>query len=200
MPAPPLQRAAGAHDRTLRRLAALAAAALALLALGWWGGRRSAPPLLMATAPGEQPGELARQLERLMAGAQRRVWCALYVVRPDGDGPVQGLLEALAAAAARGIDVRIALDAGPDPVTKVDDGRNQAAAQWLSAHGVRVVWDEPRTTTHLKVVVVDGRWVVAGSHNWTRAALTANRELSLLVDDQAAAAAAEAVLRGIPGW
>lgn len=199
MTEPPLQCAATAADRPLRRLAAIILAACALLALGWWGGQRRPPPELLATYPGHA-GELARSLERLVAGARSRVWCTVYVVRPDGDGPVQGLLDALAAAAARGIDVRVCLDAGPDPVTGAEEDKNQAAAAWLAAHGVRVVRDEAKVTTHAKVVVVDGRWLVAGSHNWTRAALTANREISLLVDDPASAAAAERVLQTVPGW
>lgn len=199
MTEPPLQRAATATDRPLQRLIAIILAALALLALGWWGGQRRPPPELLATYPGHA-GELARGLERLVAGARTRVWCAVYVVRPDGDGPVQGLLDALAAAAARGVDVRICLDAGPDPVTGAEEDKNQAAAAWLAAHGVRVVRDEAKVTTHAKVVVVDGRWMMAGSHNWTRAAMTTNREISLLVDDPAAAAAAERVLQTIPGW
>jgi phosphatidylserine/phosphatidylglycerophosphate/cardiolipin synthase-like enzyme len=200
MGAPFLQRPAVESDRLVVRLLALAAAALALLALGWLGVERRSRPQVVATAPGLPPGEAARQLERLIAGARQRVWCAVYVVRPDGDGPVHGLMEALAAAAARGVDVRVGLDSGPDPVTKVDDGRNQDAARWLTAHGVRVVWDEPTVTSHMKVVVVDGRWLVAGSHNWTRAALTANRELGLAIDDPAAAAQAEALLAGFPDW
>jgi phosphatidylserine/phosphatidylglycerophosphate/cardiolipin synthase-like enzyme len=42
--------------------------------------------------------------------------------------------------------------------------------------------------------------VLAGSHNWTYRALTANREASWLVEDPAQAARAETWLASVPGW
>lgn len=196
---PLLQRRVAPRDPRVRRLIVAALAAVVIVVAGWLGAARPSPARLLATGPGLGQ-EYAREVERLLAGAERRVWVALYVLRPDRDGPVNALMDALAAAAARGVDVRVGLDGGPDPFTGRDDGRNRAAAEELAARGVRVVWDEDRRTTHAKLVVIDSRWVVAGSQNWTRAALTTNREAALLIDDPACAVRAEALLAGIPGW
>ncbi|MBN8527187.1 MAG: hypothetical protein J0M02_17785, partial [Planctomycetes bacterium] len=157
----------------------------------------AAPPRPVGGDDGE---ELAypREARRLIDGAHERLWMAMYVIRVD-DGPVGGLLQALADAAARGVDVRVCLDRGsgfdgePDP-------KHESPAAWLSAHGVRVVLDEERRTTHAKVLIADGRRILSGSHNWTRSAFMSNRELSWLVEDPRAARRLEAWLGEVPGW
>ena len=42
--------------------------------------------------------------------------------------------------------------------------------------------------THLKVTVIDGRYVYLGSHNLTEGALRYNNELSVLIDSPEIAA------------
>jgi phosphatidylserine/phosphatidylglycerophosphate/cardiolipin synthase-like enzyme len=120
------------------------------------------------------------------------------VLRPD-DGVIGSLLDGLVAAAARGVEVRVVLDRGAGWDGEADI-KHEAPAAWLTAHGVRVVLDEEAITSHAKVLVVDGRLILAGSHNWTRSAVTRNRELSWLIDDAGAAAEVERWLAAIPGW
>ena len=96
--------------------------------------------------------------------------------------------------------MQIALDRGRDWKTHEPDGKHEAPAAWLKAHGVRVVLDELERTSHTKMVIVDSRRVVVGSHSWTHSALTTKREASLLIDDPALAARLERELAGIPGW
>ena len=43
-------------------------------------------------------------------------------------------------------------------------------------------FDLPETVTHSKVVVIDDKQLVIGSHNWTRNSLARTEELSVLVD------------------
>jgi phosphatidylserine/phosphatidylglycerophosphate/cardiolipin synthase-like enzyme len=176
-----------------RRLLIGAALALVILVLGCWSSGRQVPPELLLSGKGHEL-EYARAAERLILGAQERIWMAMYVIHPDSDGPVTTLLRALADRAQRGLDVRVLLD------QDARDDKHVAAAAWLREHGVRVVLDEGNRTSHAKVVVVDGRWILAGSHNWTRSALTGNREASWLVDDRSAATRLEADLAEVPGW
>lgn len=194
----PLQPTGQPWPPAIRRAALLAVLVLAVLALGWVAPRRGRPPQVVLGGGVDQEMAYAREARRLIEGARTRLWMAMFVIRPD-DGPVGGLLDALAAAAARGVDVRVALDRGnafdgsPDP-------KHEAPAAWLAAHGVRAVVDEAGVTTHAKVLVADSRLALAGSHNWTRNALVANRELSWLIDDPASAQRIEAWLAAIPGW
>lgn len=193
----PLQPQGQPWPPHLLRITLLVALVLGVLLVGWLAPSRHAPPRLVLGGE-DREMDYARQARRLIDGASQRVWLAMYVIRPD-DGVVGGLLEGLAAARARGVDVRVCLDVGKG-FDGQPDLKHEAPAAWLAAHGIRVVLDEPGRTTHAKALVVDGRRVLAGSHNWTRSALTANRELSWVVDDPAEAARIEAWMAAIPGW
>ena len=158
---------------------------------------RHEPPRLILGGPGATL-DAARQLERHVAGAHRRLWVAFYVVRYDEAGPIAALLEGFAAAARSGVDVRVVLDRERSGVEGRED-KNARAAAWLVAQGVRVVWDEEAITTHAKVVLADDRvWI--GSHNGTRAALSVNREAAVLLDDPGLAAEVATWFEGIPGF
>jgi phosphatidylserine/phosphatidylglycerophosphate/cardiolipin synthase-like enzyme len=158
-----------------------------------------APPLV--TGPQTvQPVMLLADSEYLprmlavLASAQRSIdvtmfSCVLPVdARPDH--PVRRLLEALVARAQAGVAVRVVLDHGVPPSRRQADEEvpSEAAATWLAARSIAVRWDEDDRTTHTKSLVVDGRWCVVGSTNWTFSALRRNREQSLLLDDPVLAA------------
>ena len=169
-----------------------------MLALGLVGLARRPPVTLLITEPG-QPLRYAQAAERAIASARQRVWVMQYVVRLD-DGPVLALLEALAAAKARGVDVRVVLDRGLLYGTTDPDLKNDRAAEWLQAHGVEVVWDEVANTSHAKLVLVDDDVVLIGSHNWTRAALTGNREVSMALHGPQEIAAIAQFFRNVSSW
>jgi phosphatidylserine/phosphatidylglycerophosphate/cardiolipin synthase-like enzyme len=169
-----------------------------LVGLGWLGLARRAPLELLITEPG-QPLRYAQAAERAIASAHQRVWVMQFVIRLD-DGPVLALVEALAAAKARGVDVRVVLDRGQLYGTTDPDLKNERAAAWLQAKGVEVVWDEVASTSHAKLVLVDDAVVLIGSHNWTRAALTGNREVSMALHGPAEIAAIAALFARVAGW
>jgi phosphatidylserine/phosphatidylglycerophosphate/cardiolipin synthase-like enzyme len=189
---PVLQRSGRAWDPWVLRLTLTALALGLLVAGGLLVQPRGVPPAVLLDGPAGH-GAYLRSAERLIAGAQQRIRLTLFVARLDDDGPVLLLCQALAAAAARGVEVRVMLDAGKDRLTGEDD-RNRAAVAWFTARGVRVDRDEPDVTSHGKVLVVDGRQVLMGSHNWTRSALTLNREATVQLDDPVLAAQVESWL------
>jgi phosphatidylserine/phosphatidylglycerophosphate/cardiolipin synthase-like enzyme len=88
------------------------------------------------------------------------------------------LLDALAAARARGADVRLLLGTQPDP--------RDAEALRHSSIPTRVMDPARCTTGHAKGLVADGAAVV-GSANWSGAGLGGNREAALVLDDPRAA-------------
>ena len=182
-----------------RRTGLLLALALSVLVLGLASRSRTVPPRLLLSGVGADEIYLGA-VARLIAGARERVWVTMFVVRSEGEDPPRALMQALADAAARGCRVQVALDRGRDWQTRQPDSKHVAPAAWLTAHGVRVVLDELDRTSHTKAVIVDSRRAVIGSHNWTRSALTVNREASLLIDDPSVAARLERELAAIPGW
>ncbi|MBA3699112.1 MAG: hypothetical protein H0W78_09675 [Planctomycetes bacterium] len=183
-----------------RRLLVIVVLALVVIVAGAFAQTRREPPRLLGSHGRPGSDDYHTTALRLIAGARARVTVALFVVRLDDDGPVQHLLNALAAAARRGVSVRVVLDRGRDWRTGALDFKHQEVAEHLRRSGVRVVLDEIERTTHVKVLVVDDRQVVVGSHNWTRSALTANREWSLLIDDPEIAGQIQTELATLPGW
>lgn len=90
------------------------------------------------------------------------------------------LLKALVEAKQRGVDIRIILD-----VNSWSDDVNQSnreTALWLLGQGVRnVTFDSFTTTTHSKVLIVDGNSVLLGSTNWSYYSLSKNLEADILL-------------------
>lgn len=46
----------------------------------------------------------------------------------------------------------------------------------------QIFFDDPDVVTHLKVAVIDSRYIFLGSHNMTEGSLRQNNELSVLID------------------
>lgn len=168
--------------------------------VGAWAHARREPTRLLGSHGRPGLEDYHTTAIRLIDGARSRVTVAVFVMRLDEDGPVEQLLRALSAAARRGVEVRVVLDRGRDWRTGQADAKHQEAGERLVRSGVKVVLDEDERTTHAKVLVVDDRHVVVGSHNWTRSALTTNREWSVLVDDALVARRIQDELATLPGW
>lgn len=108
------------------------------------------------------------EVERLIRGAQSSVQVEMLFA----DARDNPLLDALAEADARGVNVSLRLDGF------VDAGRNRLVAE-------RFAWatlDESPRTLHAKVVLVDGKFAYVGSMNWGKASMEKNREVGLLVE------------------
>lgn len=103
------------------------------------------------------------------------------------------IADELVRAKRRGVDVTVLLEReGGDRSTLNESNRETAA--FLNRAGIKVFFDSPRTTTHTKIAIIDGRYVYLGSHNLTQSALQHNNELSVLLDSPELAAEAKAYL------
>ena len=91
------------------------------------------------------------------------------------------ILNELIEAARRGVRIRILLERGDNPESQVDENNRETALR-LKEGGIDVSFDNPGRTTHTKVLVIDRRYTLMGSHNLTSSALKYNHELSFLVD------------------
>ncbi|MBU0481841.1 MAG: phospholipase [Proteobacteria bacterium] len=92
------------------------------------------------------------------------------------------LVEELGKARKKGLKIRVFLEkSGHDEEI---NSTNLQTATLLRANGIEVIFESPRITNHSKLVVVDLRFCLVGSHNLTQAALKYNHELSLLIDNQ----------------
>ena len=104
----------------------------------------------------------------------------LFRTIADARGYPEEVLKRLLAAARRGVRVDVVLERSRDD----DDlSRNNAeTAERLKKGGIRVCMDAPDRVTHTKLVVIDRRYLLIGSHNLSHAALKFNHEASVWID------------------
>jgi phosphatidylserine/phosphatidylglycerophosphate/cardiolipin synthase-like enzyme len=148
-------------------------------------------PGMAASADDGFPGKIRllanRQYsEALLQGignARKSILCTFYVFKitsSAGNQP-RRIAEELIRAKKRGVDVTVILESDNGKKDRLTD-ENRHTAGFLTRGGVKVYFDSPSTVTHVKAVVIDGRYVYLGSHNLTQAALRHNNELSVLID------------------
>jgi phosphatidylserine/phosphatidylglycerophosphate/cardiolipin synthase-like enzyme len=133
-------------------------------------------------------GEYQSALLNGIRGARKGILFSFYLFKTT-ESPrnlPRGIAEELIKAKNRGVDVTVILEQSDDTGDSLNVENHRTAAL-LSRKGIKVFFDSPRTTTHLKVALIDNRYVFLGSHNLTQSALKYNNELSVLIDSPAMA-------------
>jgi len=115
------------------------------------------------------------------ASAQRELWIQNPYLAADGE-----VLDLIAAASDRGVDVRLML---PGEITDAQVVRHAGHYKYglLLDHGVEICEFQP-TLNHQKIVIVDGVWSHIGSTNLDNRSFESNDEISLGVMDEGIAA------------
>ncbi len=126
------------------------------------------PLRVLRTDPAEGRYEILDASLLAIRGARRRIWIENpYFAHDD-------IVAAVAAAARRGVDVRVILPASGD--SAIMDAGNMATANTLIRAGAKV-FQYPQMA-HLKVMICDD-WACVGSANLDTLSLRINRELNL---------------------
>ncbi len=112
--------------------------------------------------------------EHLISSANRSILLVVYSAKyyPNYPNP---LLDSLCNASKRGVDVKVILDDELD--------YNKDTIDYLKKCGVSAMLDSRNTRTHAKFLVVDSKYVIIGSTNWSYSSLNKNHEVDVLVDD-----------------
>jgi len=130
------------------------------------------PLRILRTDPGEGRYEIMESNLMAISAARKRIWIENpYLAHDD-------TVLALAAAARRGVDVRIILPAQGD--STIMDVGNLSSSRILIQAGAKV-YRYPRMT-HMKVLLCDG-WASVGSANLDTLSMCINRELNLGFSD-----------------
>ena len=119
--------------------------------------------------------------------ATQRIRVVMYGINYSpkyAGGKVNQLVEALAAAHGRGVDVAVSMDLSD--YNAMLNQVNAGAKEYLAGAGVAVYDDARNITTHAKVLVVDDA-VVIGSVNWGKDALERRNETCVVVREAALA-------------
>jgi len=173
---------------------------LALLVVGLLAGT----PELHAAQKG-YPGKVTllqdhKYVDALLSGinAKKEITGCFFLFKIN-DGhrslPLK-IAEELIDARKRGVEVTIELEQEVGGIGTVYE-QNRRAAKLLADAGIKVRFDAPKTTTHVKALVIDRRYVYLGSHNLTQSALKYNNELSVLIDSPELAGEITAYLNGL---
>jgi len=122
--------------------------------------------------------------------AESSIDIAVYQMKfYDSNNSVRKLLDAISKAASRGVKVRVILEQG-EWQGKVTDltKENKKTASNLEEMGMEVKFDSIETTTHDKIMIIDSRIVILGSHNWAYSAFEKNNEASVMIKNSEIAA------------
>ena len=92
----------------------------------------------------------------------------------------QDVMDALIDAKNRGVNVRVIME------KRTMSNTNQETFDYLRNNGVEVRWASTAyKLTHSKFIIVDGKKVFVGSHNFSNSALNYNREASVIITGEA---------------
>ncbi|MCM8829992.1 MAG: phospholipase D-like domain-containing protein [Candidatus Omnitrophica bacterium] len=98
------------------------------------------------------------------------------------DSPTNVFLKELIEAKKRGVNIEVILNQSDNNSSSHTTIENLKTARYLSNSGISVYFTPPDKTTHSKVLVIDSRYVVIGSANWSYSAMEKNNETSVIID------------------
>lgn len=129
--------------------------------------------------------------------AKQEVVVSMFLFAPGDheNNRANQVREALIEAAKRRVRVQVFLDVSDEEDFSTE--ANRGVAKDLRRHGLTVHFDSPGRTTHTKLVVIDQRYLLLGSHNFTHSALRHNNEASVLIESPKLARQALAYLQRI---
>jgi cardiolipin synthase len=128
---------------------------------------------VIASSPDGRPNEIYRALLAAIEHAQRSVHLTMAYFAP---GPE--MIDALAVASRRGVDVRLILPSMSDFAPVLNAGRSYYAE--LLAAGVQIA-ELQDAVLHAKTAVIDGVWSTIGSSNMDWRSLASNNEANIVV-------------------
>lgn len=125
-------------------------------------------------------------LEKLIEQAAQSIMVMMFFMKfEEGTEYVtNALVEALIKARAKGLDVKVILDRDAEGGRTGARLVNQAVFDMLRNNNVSVVFDHEDRMTHSKFVIVDGKHVVLGSHNWTGGSYWAYDDTSVYIESK----------------
>lgn len=135
---------------------------------------------------------------KLLDGAKESIVISMYSVSlgAQGNNPMRLLLNDLVEARGRGVQVTLYLNTkfkgGDDPRGRMGESE---ALKKLEDAGCVVHLLAPNRRLHDKLIIVDSRYVVDGSTNWSLSALRDNYESATLIESSALAKVKLARLR-----
>ena len=123
----------------------------------------------------------------LLKGAKKSIYLIMHQFRYYEKYPKSSanlFCKELITAASRGVKVKVIIEQSDLEMFLDSSKKNRDIGHRLVRGGVTVYFDPLGTTTHCKLLIVDKRYTVIGSTNWSYYALDKNYESSVLIESE----------------
>ncbi len=128
-----------------------------------------------------------KKVGEIIDRAEYSIRLAVFYLVPGSEG-VNDLINKLVKAKDRGVDVEVVLSPNSE---KGCQNINTFGYKLLSTKGIDVFFEHPSNLKHSKVLVVDKKISVIGSHNWTAGSFYAFEDISIAIESTHVASAWE---------
>ena len=122
-------------------------------------------------------------VHKLLSEAKESIYIVMFEMfyyRKYPESLENQLVQDLINAHKRGVKVEVILEQGTSG--RISRRNKKEGGFMLSQAGIKVYFDSLTTTTHNKLIIVDKRYTVVGSTNWSYYGLEKNNEASVLID------------------
>ncbi|MGB9823619.1 MAG: phospholipase D-like domain-containing protein [Candidatus Hydrothermia bacterium] len=126
-------------------------------------------------------------LENLISSAQKEILICMFqftFYEDKKESYSNKIVSLLLNKAEKGVKVRIILEGGENFLGRDFRASQREVANKLRHKNINVKFDKNNQTTHAKFVVIDDRWVLLGSTNWTYYGLQENNESNVLIESE----------------
>ncbi len=123
-----------------------------------------------------------KRLVTLLSEAEKSIYVEMYLLSDDRDGNCKSDEESVyqTLVSKSKLDVKLILDNSYDNYKE-----NCPAFHGLKDNGLKVKWDwidSRYTPMHRKLCIIDSKYVIMGSTNWTPAGLNCNGEVNIIIE------------------
>jgi len=100
------------------------------------------------------------------------------------NSPTNQLLNTLIEKKKKNVKVEIIFEQSNAEYLQHSRTENLKTATYLSENGITVYFDSPSKTTHCKLLIIDEKYIVIGSTNWSYSAIEKNNETSVIIESE----------------
>lgn len=128
--------------------------------------------------------QYANFAKELIDNAKTSIQLAMFFLLANANSKAKELLDAIIAAKARSVDIKVILDKDDVGDPYLSREINMEAFKILDDAGIAVIFDEANELMHAKTLVVDEQYVIVGSHNWTGGSFHHYEDISILLESK----------------
>jgi len=146
---------------------------------------RSSPQPFQGSIYPANNGDYRGQILTHLKKAEKSIYIIMFLASyypQHPDSPTNLFIRELIGAKKRGVDVKVILNQSDSNYSTHSTTENLKTGAYLANNGITVYFDSPKKTTHAKLIIIDERFVVIGSTNWSYSAMAKNNETSVIID------------------